>query len=167
MNLHIPSTFSKLHIGMSFQYSSKENLLLKEENAESKSFDQFLSNTDSSRAWAQRHKGAIVLHIVLITIYTGLTIATCWLFKARNVTLHEPSLVWSESDKAQLRCGRHLLIRSQGPANEAKEHVVKAFDVGPWVTSPFIGDPRPELDEAWHDLLQSEFYQPFQRASEE
>lgn len=30
----------------------------------------------------------------------------------------------------------------------------KVYDVPGEVKSPYVGDPRPELDQAWHNLLQ-------------
>ena len=50
-----------------------------------------------------------------------------------------------------------LIYNLSGPANDAIEPVT--FDIGPWVKSPYIGEPRPELDEACHDLLKSRYHQ--------
>lgn len=45
--------------------------------------------------------------------------------------------------------------RSIAPANEAIQWNVAPWPAGDGLSEPFVGYPRPELEEAWHGLLGS------------
>ena len=48
--------------------------------------------------------------------------------------------------------------KSQAPAADAVKDTTYVFNAAPNLTSPYVGESRPSLDEAWHDLLQSMIY---------
>ena len=42
-----------------------------------------------------------------------------------------------------------------GPAREAVRETTYVFNAAFNLTSPYVGESRPSLDRAWHDLLRS------------
>ncbi|KAH0541630.1 hypothetical protein FGG08_003920 [Glutinoglossum americanum] len=84
------------------------------------------------------HVRAICIHSIVFFLYLT-TIATLisW-----NLRLH-----------ARLR--RSLLV---SPANEVVEWEVGEWHSGDGLHEPYVGYPRPELEEAWAGLLGSTFY---------
>lgn len=42
-----------------------------------------------------------------------------------------------------------------GPAGEAVRDTTYVFNAAPNLTSPYVGESKPSLDRAWHDLLRS------------
>ena len=50
---------------------------------------------------------------------------------------------------------RRLLKEILAPANEAISYVAKQYHIEPRINSPYVGEPRSELDAAWEALLAS------------
>lgn len=45
-----------------------------------------------------------------------------------------------------------------GPARNALNYHKYVFNAAPDLTSPYVGDSRPSLDLAWHELLASKYH---------
>ncbi|KAI0157768.1 hypothetical protein GGR57DRAFT_510710 [Xylariaceae sp. FL1272] len=85
------------------------------------------------------HKVACLFHILLVTL--NVTIFA---------TLTKPMRAYHESDDMGLD-------RRLSSSKAALEYV---FEEGqpPYEPSPFVGQPREELDQAWDNLLRSKLY---------
>lgn len=101
------------------------------------SSDDGLLFSDGSAFHRPRHRllrSPLVLHCALIAFYTVVLLLS--IFVLLNRPDHGPNLIYS-------------------PARSAVSFERKVFDGSFIIDSAFTGDPRPELDEAWHDLLQN------------
>ena len=92
-----------------------------------------------------------IAHAVLLAIY--ILIAWFLISKTRTNTIRmnkDDSLTYSKF--FQITCNAIELIVSDilGDGIRKESWV---FNAAPHLTSPYVGETRPSLDEAWHDLL--------------
>lgn len=115
--------------------------------------ESFASPESSSHRSCSRLSKPFVLHLLFFLIYTGLYV----FFLGRPVCTQSivPELVTcmfiSHGLKPRTSQDNSLPV----PARSAVHWEVRPFETKVR-GNPFSGGPRPELDHAWHQLLQSE-----------
>ncbi|KAI9752324.1 MAG: hypothetical protein M4579_005667 [Chaenotheca gracillima] len=111
--------------------SGPEKGLLERDEEQHQRNQQYLPLRKSFIAFRDRYFHFILVQVLLLTIYTG---AFFSLVELHGGGLPGPSLIYS-------------------PAREALEYERVRFNATLVIDSPYNGPPSPEVDLAWHDLL--------------
>ena len=92
-----------------------------------------------------------IFHIAIVILYSSIFILIAWKHHAQY--FHGPGLIFCMSGKSWLR--NRISQAVAASARSAVEYEKVTFNGSFIIDSPFAGVPRSELDQAWHDLLQS------------
>lgn len=60
----------------------------------------------------------------------------------------------SSFDRFEVVAFVQTLIRVQAPAHSIARYTIQTLDMTATKPSPYFGEPRPELDEAWSKLTE-------------
>ena len=82
---------------MESRHDSYENLLVDEKAEQTRPMEHRYIDVQPRRQWVRRHSRAIVLHIALITLYTGLSGGVLWFLGAKGDWRRQPSSIYSLS----------------------------------------------------------------------
>lgn len=52
----------------------------------------------------------------------------------------------------------HVLTQPEAPAHAIAQYEIQRLDLTATKLTPFFGEPRPELDEAWSELTECTSY---------
>lgn len=80
---------------MESRHDSYENLLVNEKAEQTRSMEHRCIGIQPRRHWLCRHSRAVVLHIALITLYTGLSGGMLWFLGAQGDWRRQPSSIYS------------------------------------------------------------------------
>ncbi len=113
-----------------------------------------------NRSWVRRKANYVAFHTTLLCLYAivTLTIVTQFARKAPAGDQCQTALTYSIATYTRERGAQIILTRNCiGPASEAIRDTTYVFNAAPNLTSPYVGESRPSLDKAWHDLLRSRY----------
>lgn len=123
--------------------------------------DRYDSRTWTSYLWSGRY-----LHGTLILLYTSLFFILMYtipnpksnacLVESSKYQPRKKTIPHRRSMTLHLRKLDWLRLQTQVPNREGLRWEYRKFPTN-LVNNPFTGNPREELDEAWHELLQSRF----------
>lgn len=115
--------------------------------------DSFDTHRNNRSGFKTSNVYFILLHLTLATLYTGL-------FWKLTLDYRQSAPASSESRVYCMYCQLCpavlcVLTCSKAPAHEAVRFEKQRFNAELIIESEFIGEPTPESDLAWHNLLQS------------
>ena len=140
---------------------SKENSYRKlplDDNSNGSETEESEILVTDNRSWVRRKANYIAFHTTLLCLYAivTLTIVSQFARKAPAGDQCRTALTYSIAAYLRERGTQVILTRDcTGPAREAIEDITYVFNAAPNLTSPYVGESRPSLDKAWHDLLRS------------
>lgn len=107
--------------------------------------------------WPRRKASYIAFHLILLCLYIIVSFTVVnRVLKAHAQQQRLPTLTYSITIALWPETVEDRLIRGNaGPAREAVRDTTYVFNAAPNLTSPYVGESRPSLDRAWHDLLRS------------
>ncbi|KAJ4301949.1 hypothetical protein N0V90_004045 [Kalmusia sp. IMI 367209] len=111
-------------------------------------YDNFHTVIRRQKKW---YKSPFIVHIIIFCAYTIAFLAVSESLRGENC---HKSMVYSESLLPRTRPTPRLTTRP-APARGAIQWEKTSFQNALGQENPFKGPPRPELDQAWHDLLEN------------
>lgn len=119
--------------------------------------EEFEPPAESKGFFRRVDYAAVATHVVIALVYLLLITSTTWFKRSRVVPesrIDSATDIYCKIDDSQW-IERSWYLKA--PAEEAIEYELVDFPLRDFYhDNPYVGDPRPEHDEAWRKLLQSE-----------
>lgn len=141
--------------------ADKHERLLPSEVAEELSDDKgTLSQVKQERSsWLWKNRGLLVFHLTLLLIYLAATsLGIRELREHQDLQTNWSMGFSSYSQSPTKERETHLRPYCLGPAHQLVKHKAVKFNAVHHLTSPYVGENKPSIDQSWHKLLKSKYF---------